>query len=88
MSIKHSVKELFFISYLLFLIIPAIATLPLPYRPNSPTLLIAPQALLSNHVEDMIKEARYQANMLRDDAEREARSTAVVEVRQFGGADK
>ena len=50
-------------------------------------LLIAPPALLSGHVELLIKEARDQANVLREDVEREARATAVVAVKPFGDAD-
>ena len=49
-------------------------------------LLIDPTALLSNHVEEMIKEARDQAKMLREDDEREARETAVVAASPFGDA--
>ena len=36
----------------------------------------------------LIKEARTQAKMLRDDADREARGTVVVAVRSFGDADE
>ena len=54
-----------------------------PDGPNHP-----PPALLSNHVEALIKEARAQAKMLREDDERDARVTAVVEVRPSGDSDE
>ena len=66
-----------------FLIIPAIAALPPPYQPKSLILPIAPPSLLYNRAEMLIKEDRAQAKMLREDAEREARATAVVAVRPF-----
>ena len=44
--------------------------------------------VLSDHVEALIKEARAQAKILREDAEREARATAVVAVRPFGDANE
>ena len=71
-----------------FLIIPAIAALPPPYQLNAPSLPIAPPSLLSDHVEALIKAARYQGKMLKEDDEREARATAVVIMRTFGDADK
>ena len=71
-----------------FLIIPAIDTLLPPYRTNAPALPIAPPELLSDHVEALIKEARYQAKILREDDEREARKTDVVGVRPFMYSDK
>ena len=40
------------------------------------------------HVQALIKEARDQAKMLMEDAEREAREKYVVTVRPFGDADK
>ena len=71
-----------------FLVIPTITALPLPWQPNAPTLPITAPALLSNHVEALIREARAQAKMLRYNAEREARATAVVVVRPFRDSDK
>ena len=47
-----------------------------------------PSALLSNNVEAMVKTARYQEKLLREDAEREAREIAVVVVSPFVDADK
>ena len=41
-----------------------------------------------DHVQALIKEARDQAKMLMEDAEREAREKYVVTVRPFGDADK
>ena len=52
------------------------------------TLPIAPPALLSNHVEVMIKESRDQVKTLREDAKMEARATDVVAVKLFGDNDK
>ena len=52
-------------------------------------LLITAPALLSDCVEALIKEeARAHTKMLREDAEREARATAVVAVRPIGDSDK
>ena len=50
-------------------------------------LSIALPALLSDYVKALIKEAMDQAKMLREDAEREARASAVVAVKPFGDAD-
>ena len=41
---------------------------------------------MSDHVEVLIKEARYRVKLLREDAEREARATYVVAVWPFGDA--
>ena len=71
-----------------FLIIPAIAALPPPYQPNAPTLPISPLALMFYHVEALIKKARAQAKILREDAEREVIATDAVAVRPFGDADE
>ena len=71
-----------------FLITPVIAALLPPYRPNTLTLTIFPPSLLSNHVVAQIKETRAQVKMLKDNAEREARATYVVEVRPFGDSGK
>ena len=56
----------------------------------APTLLIliASPALLSDHVEVLIKEARAQVKHFREDTEMEARETAVVAVRPFENADE
>ena len=54
---------------------------------KAPTLPIALPALLSNHVEAMIKEAMSQEFFLRGGAEREERVIDVVAVRTFGDAD-
>ena len=40
------------------------------------------------HVQALIKEARDQAKMLMEDAEREAREKYVVTMRPFGDAEK
>ena len=71
-----------------FLITPAITALPPPYQPNAPTLPITPLALLFYHVEEMIKEARARAKILREDAEREVIAIDAVAVRPFGDADE
>ena len=55
----------------------------MPHRSRSP-----PPEKLSDHVEALIKEARAQEKMLREDAEMEARVTAEVVVRPFGDADE
>ena len=41
-----------------------------------------------DYVEALVKEARAQAKMLREDADREAIATAVVVVRPFGDAEE
>ena len=76
MSIENSVKELYFISYFLLYhnSCNRCASFPLLTRCKS-------------SIEAMIKEARDQAKNLREDAEMEARATAVVAVRPFGDAE-
>ena len=69
-----------------FLIIPDITALPPSWKPNAPTLPIVTLALLFYHVEAMIKEARAQAKILREGAEREVIATYVVAVRPLGDA--
>ena len=49
----------------LLLVSPHSCALPPPYQLKAPTLLIAPQALISNHIEALIKVAMAQAKMLR-----------------------
>ena len=71
-----------------FPIIPAIAILPLHYQLNALTFPVALQALLTNHVEALIKDSRDQTKMLRGGDEREARATDVVAVRPFGDAEE
>ena len=54
-------------------------------RPDPP---IDSPELLSDHVEALIKEARYQAKTLREDTDREAIATYVVVVIPFGDANE
>ena len=49
---------------------------------------IDPPALMSDHVWELIKEARDQELFLRGGAEREERVIDVVTVRPFGDADE
>ena len=51
-------------------------------------LPVASPALLSDHVEALIKEARAQAKILRGGAKREARAKSVVVVIPLGDAVK
>ena len=90
MSSEQSVKEFSFISYFLFShhSCDHCASSPLATKAPMLQILIAPPLLLPDHVKALIKEARDQAKFLRGDAEMEARVTAVVAVRPFGGADK
>ena len=66
-----------------FIIIPGIAALPPPYRPNALMLPINPLELLSDYIEALIKDTRAQAKTLRENDEREARVTAVMSVKPF-----
>ena len=88
MSSEQSVKEFSFVSYFLFSHNSLDHCASAPLATKSLTLPIALPSLLSDHVEALIKEARYQAKILREDAETEARATAVVAVRPFGDAEK
>ena len=92
MSIEQSVKEFTFISYFLFfdnfLRLQPFCPLSDRTTQRSQLLPIAPPELLYNHVEVLIKEARDQAKMLSEGAEREAIATAVVAVRLFWDSDE
>ena len=90
MSSEQSVKEFSFVSYFLFSLnsFDHCAYAPLATKYLTLPIPIDHPSLLSDHVEVLIQEARDQAKILREDADMEARATAVVAVRPFGDADE
>ena len=69
-----------------FIIIPAIAAILPPLATEALAFPITPPPLLSNHVEALIKEARDQAKIFIEGAEREAAARAMVAVRPLRDA--
>ena len=88
--VKRTECQIILLHFLLpiFLIIPAITALPPPLQPNALAPTIDPLALLFYHVEALIKEARSQAKILREDNEREVIATDAVAMRSFRDAEK